>query len=64
MGLSVSAPPLKPKDSIGRMSVDYPRSESDYDHQLERVARGLARAEFLASFAGALKDALGRKPLR
>jgi hypothetical protein len=46
------------------MSVGYPRSESVYDHQLERVARGLAWAGFLASFAGVLKDTLGRKPLR
>jgi hypothetical protein len=43
------------------MSVDYPRSESDYEHQLERVARGWAWAGFLASFAG---GTLGWKPLR
>jgi hypothetical protein len=61
VGLSVSASPLKPRDSIGRMSVDYPRSVSDYDHQLKPVSRGLAWAGFLASFAG---DTLGRKPLR
>ena len=46
---------------MGRMSVDYPSSVSVYDYQLEPVARGLAWAGFLASFAG---DTLGRRPLR
>ena len=51
MGLSVSAPPLKPRDSIGRMSVDYPRSESDYYRQ------------FLGYFADALKGTVGREAI-
>ena len=52
MGLVVPAPSLKPKDSIGRMSVGYPNSESDYDRR------------FLVSFAEALKGTLGREALR
>jgi hypothetical protein len=40
---------LKPKDSIGRMSVDHPRSERDCDRR------------FLASFADALNGAIRRE---
>lgn len=50
--LSGPAPPLKPKDSIGRMSVGYPGSESGYDRR------------FLASIAAALKGTLGREAVR
>ena len=38
VGLSVPSPLLKPRDRIGRMSVGYPRSEDDYDRQVERMA--------------------------
>ena len=46
------APPLKPKDSIGLMSVGYPRSESNYDRR------------FLAYFAEALMGTLRREAVR
>jgi hypothetical protein len=46
------APPLKPKDSIGRMSIGYPTSESEYDRR------------FLVSFADALKGILGQETVR
>jgi hypothetical protein len=46
------APQLKPKVSIGRMSIGYPTSESDYDRR------------FLVSFADALKVILGQETLR
>ena len=72
MGLSVPAPPLKPRDSIGRMSVGYPRSESGYVFASLAVFSGLlvclglypSDRRFLAPFGGALKDTLGRGPLR
>jgi hypothetical protein len=70
--LSLPAPTSKPRDSIGRMSVGYPRSESDYAFEPRAVffrllvCLGLYPSDrrFLASFGGALKDTLGRGPLR
>ena len=50
--LSGPEPPLKPKDSIGRMSVGFPGSESGYDQR------------FLASIAAALKGTLWREAVR
>ena len=72
MRLSLPAPPSKPKDSIGRMSVGYPRSESDYVFAPRAIFFGLlvyldlypSDRRFLASFGGALKDTLGWEPLR
>jgi hypothetical protein len=52
VGQGGPAPPLKPKDSFGWMSVGYPRSESDYDRW------------FLASFADALMGTLRREGVR
>jgi hypothetical protein len=54
------------------MSVGYPRSESDYAFEPRAVFFGLlvclglypSDRRFLASFGGALKDTLGRGPLR
>jgi hypothetical protein len=70
--LSLPAPPSKPRDSIGRMSVDHAGSESDYVSLPRSIFPGLlvclglypSDRRFLASFGGALKDTLGRKPLR
>ena len=52
VGQGGPAPPLKPKDSFGWMSVGYPRSESDYDRRN------------VVSFADAFKGTLGREAVR
>ena len=72
MRLNVPAPPSKPRDSIDRMIVGYPTSESDHvfaplaDFFGLLVCLGLYPGDlrFLASFADASKDTLRREALR
>jgi hypothetical protein len=71
VALGVPAPPLKPRDSIGRMSVGYPRSESGYVFASLAVFSGLlvclglypSDRRLLASFADASKGTLRREAL-
>jgi hypothetical protein len=68
----VPTPPLKPRDSAGRMNVGSPRSESDYvfaplavfSHSLGRLSLYPGDCRVLVIFADASKGILRREELR